>query len=275
MNLLALGCLHGKVPAGLKSFVKKNKVDLIFSLGDHCDGDVLRDIQFKNWDAFKGKNFYKVLRKLLGKRYKKEILHYAKSGTAVLRSLDSLGKPVLVCLGNNDFDRGTRTGSKINSETIEETCKKSKNLIYTTGKSKELENYFLAAVPDYRGAGDKSMKKKKHFRKKYSWEKKLLKLFSRAHGKKIIFIGHDQPLNCRLDKIINKASPLNGKHIGDEIIRKFILKEKPPIYIGAHMHEHWGFDKIGKTKIIACGYGRKRQAAMIELPSLEVKLVKI
>lgn len=275
MNLLALGCLHGKFPDGLKNFVKKNKVEAIFSLGDHCDGDVLRDAQFKNWDAFNGKNFYKVLRKILGKRYKKEILQYAKSGEKVLKSIDKIGIPVFVLLGNNDFDRSSRTGSKVNSVTIEEVCRESKNLTYFSGKAKDMENFFLVGTPDYRGAGEKSMKKKKHFHTRNSWEKKLSKLFSHAHGRKIIFIGHDQPFGCRLDEIKNRASPLNEKHIGDEIIRKFILKKNPEIYLGAHMHEHWGTDKIGKTKIVACGYGRERQAAMLELPSLKVKLVKI
>lgn len=275
MKILAIGCLHGKVPKGLKAFVKRNKIDFIFSLGDHCDGDVLRDAQFKNWDAFKGKNFYNVLRKLFGQRYKKEVLHYAKSGRRVLRALDSLGKPVFVLLGNNDFDKRFRKCSKVNSAAIEEVCSKSKNLIYFSGKAKALENFFLIGAPDYRGAGDKSMKKKKHFRKKEALERKLSKLFSKCGKRKIIFIGHDQPLNCKLDKIVNKTSPMNGKHFGDEIIRKFILEKKPEIYIGSHMHEHWGIDKIGRTKIIACGYGREGKAALVELPNLKVKLVKI
>ncbi len=275
MKILCLGCLHGKVSAGLKSFAKKNKVEAIFSLGDHCDGDALRDAQFKNWDAFKGKDFYKVLKKLLGNNYKKEILSYATSGKKVLTALDKISVPIYVCLGNNDFDKEFVKGSKINFENLEETCAKSKNLIYITGKSAILENFFLVSAPDYRGAGEKSMKKKKHLRVKKSWDKKLSKLFSAAHGRKIIFIGHDQPFGCRLDKIVNKTSPLNGEHIGDEIIRKFILKEKPEIYLGAHMHEHWGMDKIGKTKIIACGYGREGKAALVDTNRLKVKLVKI
>ena len=98
MKLLCLGCLHGRVPAGLKRFAKKNKVEAILACGDYANADKTREIVFKNW----GKNWWEVV----GPKKSKIILREQhKSGIDVLRKFNSLGIPVYMIFGNNDFYR--------------------------------------------------------------------------------------------------------------------------------------------------------------------------
>lgn len=280
MKILCLGCLHGKVLSGLKAFVKKNKVEAILACGDYADADKTRKIIFKNW----GKNWWEVV----GLEKAKSILkEQHKTGISVLKKFNSLGIPVYLVFGNNDFyrdylnpGRKTEFDLKLNEVgNFEDAIKKKfKRIKVIHLKTVRLGGLRISGYNNYRGYGIK-----KDLHEKVPEDKKKIMDFIRERIKKDfkkisnsdIIITHEPPFGTKLDLIKNKSSPINGNHIGDDVLAKFARKSKWKIILCAHMHEHWGVDKIGKTKIVACGYGRRGQAALIELPSLKAKLVKI
>jgi len=51
-----------------------------------------------------------------------------------------------------------------------------------------------------------------------------------------------------------------GSNVAKDIIKKF----KPLLCIGAHMHEHFGKIKVGKTTCISAGYGMKGDKVLID-----------
>jgi len=280
MKILCLGCLHGKILSGLKTFVRKNKVEAILACGDYADADKTRKIIFKNW----GENWWEVV----GPEKAKSILkEQHKSGINVLRKFNSLGIPVYLVFGNNDFYRdylnpGRKTEFDLKVKGVgdfEDAIKKSfKRIKVLHLKTMRLGGLKISGYNNYRGYG---IKKDLHEevpedKKKImnSIKKRIKKDFKKISDSDII-IAHEPPFGVRLDLIKNKSSPINGKHIGDDVLAKFARKSRWKMILCAHMHEHWGMDKIGKTKIVACGYGRKGQAVLVELPSLKVKKVKL
>ena len=280
MKLLCLGCLHGRVPAGLKRFAKKNKVEAILACGDYANADKTREKVFKNW----GKNWWEVV----GPEKAKSILkEQHKSGINVLRKFNSLGIPVYLIFGNNDFyrdylnpGRKTEFDLKVNEVgDFEDAIKKSfKRIKVIHLKSILLGGLKVSGYNNYRGYGiKKDLHEEVPEDKKKIMDsiRKRIKIDFKKISNSDIIIAHEPPFGVRLDLIKNKSSPINGKHIRDDVLAKFARKSRWKMILCAHMHEHWGMDKIGKTKIVACGYGRKGQAVLVELPSLKVKLVKL
>ncbi|GAG26829.1 unnamed protein product, partial [marine sediment metagenome] len=93
--------------------------------------------------------------------------------------------------------------------------------------------------------------------------------------RKVIFVGHNVPYNTKLDKAGMKAHPkIRGKHLGSKMISTLIRKYRPLLYIGGHMHESLGKDRIGKTILINSGAAHEGKAAIIELDKGKVKKIK-
>lgn len=62
-----------------------------------------------------------------------------------------------------------------------------------------------------------------------------------------ILVAHQPPHKTRLDRTFM------GLHVGSKSIREFIEKEQPLICFTGHIHEAFGLDSIGKTRIINPG----------------------
>lgn len=65
-------------------------------------------------------------------------------------------------------------------------------------------------------------------------------------GRKVL-VTHNPAYGTRLD--ITQT----GMHVGSEIIRKFIERERPNVAVSAHIHEAKGVDKIGDSFLINAG----------------------
>ena len=122
MKVFGIGCTHGKLP-DISDFLRKNKIETILSLGDHCNGDEVRDINFRNWERFKGRKYYEVMRELLDKEYLPTFQRFSESGKNILESLDQLGFPVLAVQGNNDFTKRDKERSQLDLVAYEDICK--------------------------------------------------------------------------------------------------------------------------------------------------------
>jgi Icc-related predicted phosphoesterase len=78
------------------------------------------------------------------------------------------------------------------------------------------------------------------------------------------FLIHDPPYGF-FDKVLNKDSPLNNKHVGDKYFLQYIKKYKPSLVISGHMHEYQGLKKLGKSTIIATGSAKEGKAVIIDI----------
>lgn len=269
MRILVMGDFEGKVPKGLKNFVLKERIDCLISAGDFCNADRIKQVEFDNW----GRRWAEIV----GKEKAQKMLESSfRNGITTLGVLDNLGVPIYCIYGNNDvWSIGNKTHS------LSKNVPRMKNVKVVEGRTVEIAGFTLAAYGGYRGYGQKKERFEKVDAKtarkiestRKEWRAKLRKLLEGR--KNAILLTHDVPYMCKLDLIRNKNSPLDGRHIGDELIREAVLKYKPILHLCGHMHENQGMCRIGKTLVVNSGFGQKGQAAILELPEKSVNFVKI
>lgn len=273
VKILVLGDFHGKVHPSLK---KIKDYDFILCTGDFADTTKLRELEFKHWDNLKRKG--KTLEKILGKEKYAQIVQPAISSMRVpLKFLESTYKPVYAIYGNADFL--TRDTKKFEKKGLDYLCKNLKITLLKTGYASTY-GITIAGFSGYRGAVDKGLVKidkytKKEIKKRnLNWDIRLKTLFNDVNGEEVIFLAHDVPKGV-FDKVNNKFSPLNGKHVGDEYFTKYILKYKPKLFICGHMHEYQGMKRLGKTLVINPGPAYEGKAAIIDYSDkIKVKFIK-
>ena len=263
MKILAIGDFHGKFPAKLQKLAKR--IDLVLCTGDYCSFTD-RDLFFK-YSYHKDTNLWEAIGK---KKVKEGILKDLKSGESILKKLNSLKVPVLTVIGNIDytrthdtFDLSSGTGRKWKWEAqdfFSKIIKKYKNVRrfdYDSVKFGELN--FIGAYGHTFPGQVKSKAYKKH-------RAILEKLFAKFQKRNIIFVSHNMPYDCMLDKVRSKHAPevIRGKHYGSKLIRRVIDKHQPVLAIGGHMHENQGKCKIGKTLVVNPGAAVDGKGAIID-----------
>lgn len=256
-KFLIIEDLHGNKP-----IISTNDFDTIIAPGDFCS-DNLRKYMFKalkiRLETKKDINWYDIITK---KKAKKEVKKSLKDGRRILEYLNSFNKPVFALPGNWDWP-GDKDWSYLNKNYWKSYLIKDLKNIKDCHKNKfifekiAIIGHGITSGPEYPTKETKDRYTKKELSKKRKKFNKLLNEMNKKFKKEqnIIFLTHNVPYNTKLDKIINKDSPLNGKHMGSYLARQLILKNKPLASIGSHMHEHFGKDKLGKTTIINAGFG--------------------
>lgn len=262
-RFLIIGDLHGNKP-----LISTKDFDAIIAPGDFCSDKGIREyIQAAYKQFLQNPENYKEWYDLSGKiKAKKLIKNSMKKGREILEFLNSFEVPVYVVPGNWDL-----TGSKDKWKFLVKNYYKS-YLIKGLKNVKDLHNkllqtkefqligYGICNGPElYKYRGYKKIKKKESIENKEKYNilvKKYNALFIKLNKKKpVLFITHNVPFNTKLDKITDKKSLRYGYHYGSVLARDIILKHKPLVCIGGHIHEHFGKDKLGKTTIINAGFG--------------------
>ncbi|MCD6367715.1 MAG: metallophosphoesterase [Candidatus Aenigmarchaeota archaeon] len=284
MRILAMGDFHGTVPWGLKTFVKRNKVDLVLSPGDfygdraHELGPILR----KHRNNIK-RNKYGIrnldgLEKLVSKRkLMKLIKNFSNSGKEVLEYLNEIGLPVIIVKGNVDNQKSglTVTSSKY---PIEDLVKEFSNIEMLEYEVIEFGEYkivgFGAKFPflckdNLRGYESDIRNNILNLRRE---EKKRLKLLVKDGPERTIILSHNPPGNTKLDKINAPSNPWHGRHVGDDILRSVIEKYQPLLNVCGHMHESQGKIRVGKTLVVNSGYGKKGEFAVLDLKGKKINV---
>ena len=245
MKILAIGDPHGKIP-NLKSILKKEKPNIIICTGDFAGDEKIRDLMFKNW----GKPWYQKI----GRKKAKEIVRKsAEKGKSVLKYLNSLKIPVYIVPGNYDDEKA-----------LAKMLRKKKNMHFCHLKKFKIGDYYFVFHGGYIDAkiffttkvlkqNQARMRERK--RENDIEKKKLIKLFNSIKKEKAIFVTHI-PAYGIFDKVKNKKSPMDKKHVGVEAYEYIIKKYKPSLYICGHMHENQGI-KPGKTTAICLGEAKK------------------
>ncbi|MBI2675400.1 MAG: metallophosphoesterase [Candidatus Aenigmarchaeota archaeon] len=80
-----------------------------------------------------------------------------------------------------------------------------------------------------------------------------------------ILIVHNPPKGTKVD------ATADGKHVGSEVIRNFILEKKPLLAISAHIHEAAGTDRLGETTLFYPGVCHEGNYGIVEITGKEVK----
>ncbi len=262
MKLILVGCLHGAVPKKLVSAVAREKPDAILYLGDLCDVDKLRDIEFGNWDTAE------IIEAVFDKRkYLGLVKKAAQSMKLPLKYLGSLNIPVFLVYGNNDFLNASLKKMGIAGKGLESMI--SKNITLLKGEVVQFQGIFIAGFPGYRGITSKesSFGGVEHEQRLMSLQKKI------THPNKTIFMTHDVPYGI-FDIVKWKGSPAFGRHVGEKNFKK-CLRKKMLLFACAHMHEHQGLDFLGATPVVAAGYGREGKFAILDIEGDKDKISKI
>ncbi len=276
-KFLIIGDLHGNKP-----IISTKDFDAIIAPGDFCS-DALRKYMFEalKREIQTGQEYwwYEMMSK---NKAKKEVRKSLKDGRKILQFLNSFNKPIFVLPGNWDW-----TGRGEDWQFLKKNYWKSyliKNLSNIKDCHKRIYNFEginiighgITSGPEYptketikRHSKKELVEKKKKYKKLFS---QMSKKFSKAK-EPVIFLSHNVPYNTSIDKIINKDSPMNGKHMGSYLARELTLKHSPLVCIGGHMHEHFGKTKLGKTVCINAGFGSYVNT-ILEIQDNKIKRLK-
>lgn len=290
VKFLIIGDLHGQKP-----LIHFKNFDAIIAPGDFGSDKIRK--YWKGWEKAKdkhGKKYTGSYEYAIAKYGKKPIDKIIKEsllvGRKIIKHLASFNKPVFIIPGNWD-DSGNRKVWTTNPKRLYRELisrhiyfsAENTNKILTKGikniidcqlrlvkfKGYNILGYGIAMVPEL--PDTKKILTLQKFKDKITGEelKKVIKsynkLFSRLERKylsaknrlPLIFLSHNMPYNTKFDRIHAPKTIFHKKHYGSVISRDFILKHKPLVCIGGHMHEYFGKIKLGKTTVINAGFGSK------------------
>jgi len=267
MKILVIGDFHGKFSEKLRKLVKREKIDLVVSVGDFFPFSY-RELFFKHsyekdvevWDVVGKKKLQEVIKKDL------------KKGEEVLKKLDKIGVPVFTVIGNLDYasvndsyDEKASDWKWVEQDFFSKIVKKYKNIHRFDYKSLKFEDFVFIGAYGHTFPGKV---KSKNYKKYRIILDKLFKKFSKENKqKKVIFVSHNMPYDCKLDKIKSDQAERNlrGKHYGSKMVKRIINRYKPVLHFGGHFHENQGKDKIGKTVVVNPGAALDNKSAVVEI----------
>lgn len=283
MKILAIGDFHGKFPTKLRKRIKKENPDLIISIGDYFPFSQ-RELFFKHSYGKQTETWEVVGKKKMKEFIKKDL----KKGEEILKKVNKLPFPVFSVIGNLDYARFT-------------DCFDTKTIAWQKGKvwKWEIQDFFSPIIKKYKNIkrfdykfvkfggvvfiggyghtfpGHVKSKNYKRYRKKLE---KFFKRFKKENKqRKLIFVFHNMPYNCKLDIIRDKEADkrAKGEHYGSKLTRRIINKYKPVLGIGGHMHENQGKCKIGRTTVINTGDAERGRAVIIDFDEKKGRIKNI
>tara|TARA_Y100000310_G_scaffold163530_1_gene163361 strand:- start:2329 stop:3183 length:855 start_codon:yes stop_codon:yes gene_type:complete len=284
MKILAIGDFHGKFPRKFLSLIKKEKIDLVVSVGDYLPFHY-RDLWFK-YCYGTDVELWEVIGKT---KYKKLVREDFSRGEKILKVLNKLKVPVITVLGNIDYpepDDVLDLPRKVKKsmpnwdrkDSFAKILKKYKNIVYFDYKSVKIGDYVFVGMRGHSNAG---RVKSKAFKKHRAKLDKLFKRFKKENREgKVIFVSHNVPYDTKLDKINSKEAleSVKGKHFGSKLCRRIINRYHPVVAIGGHIHEAKGKQRLGKTLALNTGSASKGEGAVVEINDkgkVKVKFVNL
>ena len=268
MKILAIGDFHGKFPVKLRRLAKE--VDLVVSVGDYPDWG-FRKIFFKHCYNT-GMQLWDIIGK---KKYKDGTLRDWKNGESILKNLNSLGIPVITTIGNYDDQKlhdafDVKKGGDSASWLWDEDNSFAK-IINKFPKIKRIDykSVRIGGLVFIGGLGHSfpGKVKSKSYKRHRAKMEKLFKRYSKENREgRVVFLVHNMPYDCKLDKIRDKNAPMiaQGRHYGSKLIRRIIDKFQPVLCVGGHFHENQGKVKIGKTLVVNSGATYEGKCAIID-----------
>jgi Icc-related predicted phosphoesterase len=269
LRILTIGDSHGRKPILAKKLIKKYNPDILVCTGDLAYSEKVRKEIFSHWKELNEED--KTLSDIIGKKKNTQIqTEAAKSMNAILNYMNSLGKPIYLIYGNNDYPRKEIKNLGLKAKGIEDLVKKYENINLMLSSKSKMDDYNLLGVSGYRRTN--SIAKSKIG--KDSHGKKFKKLLKNLKGNSIVLY-HDVPFGTKLDLVRNKVSPMNGKHVGSKVMRSVIKKYSPLLYICGHMHENPGVIKLYKTICLNTGSIQNQDYYIININDNKVAISRV
>lgn len=294
VKFLVIGDFHGKFKPSFKTIIRKEKINLVISIGDYLPFHY-RKLWFKHCYT-KDIELGEIIGK---KKYKELVLEDLRRGEVLLKELNNLNIPIYTTLGNVDWplpDDIIDYDKKLNlslpnydkKEAFSKRLKKYKNIHRFDYGSIKFGEYIFIGM---RGHSVPGNPKSKAFKKHYKKLENLFKKYKNENKeKRVIFVSHNIAHNTKLDKIslktLKQIEENSGKkfskekleqkrHYGSKLARKIIDKHQPLLHLGGHIHEGKGKDKIGKTLCINSGEASNGEGVLIEIDDKTKKIKKL
>lgn len=280
VKILVCGDFHGTFPKKLERVIKKEKIDFVISNGDYLPF-FYRKLWFKH--CF-GKEI--DLSEVIGKKkYLSLLKEDLRRAEISIKKLNALPIPVFTVLGNIDYPcpddttdfKERKDLAVLNWDEKREFAKmlaKYRNITRFDYSFVKFKDYILVGM---RGHSSPGFPKSKAFKKHQTILERLFKRFSKENKDgKVIFVSHNMAYKTKLDKIGMKAhKAVRGKHAGSKLARNIINKFHPTIFIGGHIHEAKGTQKLGNTLMINPGSAHEGNYAILDLDEKKSKKVKL
>lgn len=159
---------------------------------------------------------------------------HEKTGIAYMEEVLSYKKAIFAVMGNCDFQSLLEFGLEKN--------------ILVDGRIREFQGFFVSGS----GGGSYFTGTSPYERKDEALASDLSLVETKVTSKevqasKLIVLSHNPPLDTKLDQI------QGGIHVGSPLIRQFIERTQPLLFVSGHIHEAVGVDKLGKTSLINPG----------------------
>jgi Icc-related predicted phosphoesterase len=206
---------------------------------------------------------------LVGRKEAKRLIDQSLAdGRRLLEKLNSVGVPVYVVPGNNDWPGFETDWAYEGKDHYSKLIKGLKNIVDLNHKMTDtgehtIIGYGESSGPEYPQYEEdvRRLTKAKLAKKKTAYtrlKKEYDALFTKAkkEGRGIILLSHNVPFDTKIDYIDNPASPRNSQHFGSILVRYLVERHEPLVALGAHMHEHFGAVKLGRTYCVNAGYGK-------------------
>lgn len=277
MKILAIGDFHGKFPEKLKK--KAKEVDLIVSVGDYAPFSLRKEF-FKYVYKIKDKELWEFIGK---QKVKKATIKDLRQGEKVLKELNRLKIPIITITGNldytkwhdaHDFKKNTKWKWP-EQDFFSKIIKKYSNVKCFDYSYVQIGELIFIGMA--RSTFPGKVKSKEYKKQRRVLEKLFNKFSKELKEKKVIFVSHNVPYNTKLDLITDKNAhkKAKGKHYGSKLVKRIIEKYQPILFIGGHIHEQQGKDKIGKTISLNTGSAHDNQAVLIDIDEKKGKVRNI
>jgi len=293
MKILASGDFHGKLLKKFENLVRREKIDLIISVGDYPPFHY-RKLWFKHCYG-KDKELWEFIGK---KKYRKLVFEDLRRGEKPLKKLNEFGIPVYTVLGNLDYPSADDIMDQKNSQRrsmpnfdrkifLVKRMKKYKNIKRFDYKALNFRNYIFIGM---RGNSAPGRIKSRAFRKHKKILDDLFKKFRKENKQgRVIFCSHNIAYNTKLDILSLKSKKdatkgFHGKvakktqkfrHYGSKMARRIVNHYQPLLHLGGHVHESYGKQRIGKTLCINPGAAYEGHAVIIDIDETKGKINKI
>lgn len=278
LKLVAIGCLHGRIKKETLDLIRSEKPDAVLVSGDFSGGDFSEEIRnYEKQTVDKFGPMYELWPLKVQIESDKKFMRWNRlSNQNVKKIFDALRKievPVYYIHGNWDTVSEKRS-SVMGNEGVNLDEESGGNVKFLHEKVVKLKGYTIAGFGGYRGSGSKEylVGRESRFMARHCIEigktlkRRMEAVFSKVEDRgKMIIITHDPPY-----RTFDYLAPVK-QFYGEKVTRDLIKKHKPLLCICSHFHEHRGVKRVGKSLVLASGYGYDGQVAVIDIKDQKVK----
>ncbi|HLC32598.1 MAG TPA: metallophosphoesterase [Candidatus Nanoarchaeia archaeon] len=247
MRLLLTGDFGGVFPDKVFNAMRKEQFDFVLCMGDFGDIHYLREL------------FLTYGEKIMEHVTEEEcILVYEKGiqkARDVFAKLNSFGRPVYLCSGNNEFKA---------YELFVKTVAEYPNLYLIDNKMIKWRALTILGMR-YPAPSPTEQKSGITIDKLKNMIKNTTSGYLREKAPSTLLLCHVPPFNCTLDKLPKNTRLNPGKHIGSKLVAELVQTYNPALVVCGHLEELQGECRFSRSRIINPGGAENGRYALMEI----------